>query len=532
MTGHNVSVGDGSLSSVVSAINAADAGVTATALQVGTDQYALEVASTGTGTVGAATIDTQAFGTSSLGAMRTTTAAQNAVVSLGGSGGDQITSSTNAVTGLLPGLTVDLSHADADPVTITVSPDGSQVASQVSSLISAANQVLSTISTDTAYDASTKTAGPLNGAVQLSSLAERVLSIVGSAVGSSAAGSDGTAGESAGIAITSSGTITFNQTAFERAYDADPAAVQSMFTEGGSFAPANPTYADQVSVAGATDETVPGNYAVTISQSAAQAVDTGSDVFAAPTSTLGGPESYTITSAGDSATYAAAAGESMANVVSGLNSALAAAGIPVSASLTGTTGSFQVQLQSAEYGSAATFGVTASAGDQLGLTTSGPTYSGTDVEGTIDGQAATGSGQILALSDPSDPADGLVLQVTTPGVTSATPVGSVEYQPGMAQGLAHVAEQASLSSDGEIPVTIAGLQGTVKNLTSEIALQQQVVNTQQASLTQEFTNLEETLSRLNSESSFLTVSGQAQSSLGSGGSGGSSSGTNPLSGGG
>jgi flagellar capping protein FliD len=69
----------------------------------------------------------------------------------------------------------------------------------------------------------------------------------------------------------------------------------------------------------------------------------------------------------------------------------------------------------------------------------------------------------------------------------------------------------------------------VKNLTSEIALQQQVVNTQQAALTQEFTNLEETLSKLNSESSFLSEAGQVQSSSTSGGSSGSSN-SNPLSG--
>src|SRR6185437_4487085 len=131
-------------------------------------------------------------------------------------------------------------------------------------------------------------------------------------------GSDGTAGESAGLAVTSSGTITFDQKAFEAAYDANPTAVQAMFTEGGTFSPANPSFAGQLSVGGATNNTVPGTYAVTISQSAAQAVDTGSATFAAPTSALGAAESYTVTSGSNSATYAATAGESLASVVSGL----------------------------------------------------------------------------------------------------------------------------------------------------------------------------------------------------------------------
>jgi flagellar hook-associated protein 2 len=516
MTAQNVSVGDGSLSSVVSAINGADAGVTATALQVGTDAYALEVTSNSTGTAGAATVDTQAFSGSSLGALETTTAAQNAIVSIGGTGGFQVTSQTNTVTGLLPGVSVNLAQVSTTPVTITVSPDGSQVVSQVSALVSAANQVLSSISTDTAYDQSTNTAAPLNGQTSLNELAQQVLSIVGRAVGASGAGSDGTAGESAGLAITSTGTITFNQSAFEAAYDKNPAAVQAMFTEGGTFSPSGSAYNGQVSVAGATDETVPGDYAVSISQSAAQAIDTGSATFAAGTSTVGAAESYTVSSGANSATYAVSAGESAADVISGLNGALAAAGIDVSASLSGSPGAYAVELSSADYGSAATFGVTASGSDQLGLTTSGSTYAGTDVAGTIDGQTATGAGQILSLSDAGDPADGLVLTVTTPGITTATSLGTVDYQPGLAESLANLAEQATISPDGQIADTITGLKNTLSNVTGSIALQQQLVSTQQATLTQEFTHLEETLSQLSAESQFLTDSASSSSSSSSG----------------
>jgi flagellar hook-associated protein 2 len=441
MTAQNVSVGDGSLAAVVAGINQAKAGVTATALQVGTNQFALEVTSDTTGTAAAGTFDTQAFSGSSLGALQTTTAAQNAIISLGGTGGFQVTSQTNAVTGLLPGVTVDVAQVSATPVTLTVAPDGSQVVSQVSALVSAANQVLSTIATDTAFNQSTNTAAPLNGQTSLTELAQQVLSIVGNAVGSSGAGSDGTVGESAGLALTSSGTITFNQTAFEAAYDKNPAAVQEMFTEGGSFSPASPTFAQQVSVAGATDKTIPGNYAISISQSATQAGDTGSVTFAAPTSTLGSAESYSITSGSSTATYAATAGESMADIVSGLNGVLATTTSGVSAFLAGSAGSYQVELRSAGYGSAAGFSVSASGTDQLGLTTSGSSYSGTDVAGTIDGQPATGVGQILSLADPGSPADGMVLKITTPGITSATSLGAVDYASGLAQGLANLAEQ-------------------------------------------------------------------------------------------
>ncbi len=355
MTATNLSVGDGSLASVVSAINGAGLGVTANALQVGTNAYALDLSSNATGTTGATTVDTQAFATSGLGVLNTTTAAQDATVSLGGTGGYQVTSASNSMTGLLPGITIKLAQVSSAPVTISVVPDATSMVSNVQALVSAANQVLSTISTDTAYDSKSKTAGPLNGQWQLTSLAQQVLAIVGHAVGSSAAGGDGTTGEAAGLAITSQGTVTFNQTAFLAAYAKNPSGVQAMFTEGGTFAPASPTYAGQVSVAGATDNTTPGTYAVTISQSASQAVDTGSATWAAPTTTLASAETYTVTSGSSTATYAATAGESVSSVINGLNAALANAGIGTSAALVGTAGSYQVQLASAAYGSAQTF---------------------------------------------------------------------------------------------------------------------------------------------------------------------------------
>lgn len=512
ITAQNVSVGNGSLASVVSAINAANVGVSATALQVGTNQYALEITSTTTGVAGAATIDTQAFSASSLGAMQTTTAAQDAIVSVGGVGGRQVTSSSNQVTGLLPGVSVDLAQVSLTPVTLSVSADGTAVAAQVSSLVDAANKILSTIATDTAYNPSTSTTGPLNGQTSLGALAQKVLAIVGGAIGASAAGSDGTPGESAGLALTSSGTITFNKNAFITAYDANPTAVQSMFTEGGTFSPSSTTYAGQVSVAGASDATTPGSYAVSISHSATQALDLGSTVFSSTTSTLASAETYTITSGTASATYSASAGESMASVVSGMNNALATAGIAASASLAGSSGAYQFQLSSADYGSGANFAVSASGTDQLGLTTAGTSFTGSDVVGTINGLAATGSGQMLSLANGANPANGLVLRVATPGITSLTALGTVNYAPGLAQGLANAAQQMTLAPGGELPSTLSGLNSTLSNVKNEIALQQQLVATQKAMLTKEFSNMEAVLVQLNSESKFLSSSSNTSTS--------------------
>ena len=443
-----------------------------------------------------------------------------------------MTSQSNTLSGLLPGIAISLVSVSTTPVTITVAPDGSTVAGTVQSLVSAANQLLSTISTDTAYNTQTKTAGPLNGDPSLNGLAQQVLAAIGEAVGTSAAGSDGTPGESAGLAITSQGTITFNQAAFEAAYAKNPAAVQAMFTEGGTFSAALPLYTGQVSVAGANDNTSPGSYAISVSQSAQQAVDAGTSTFASSSAVLSQAEAYTVTGGSGTATYAATAGETIADVVNGMNAALAEAGIDASAALVGSPGAYQFQLVSAAYGSGASFQVAASGSDQLGLTSGGSTYAGTDVAGTINGLPGVGSGQYLSSFNSGDGANGLVVQVTAPGITSNTALGNVTYAPGFGQGLAHIATSALLAPNGVIPVTIAGLQGTLAQVGSEISMQQQLVATQQAALTAEFTNMETTLSQLQSESSFLneafgggsTSSSSSAASLASSSSASSSSG--------
>ncbi len=528
MTTQNVSTGDGSLSSVVAAINGANAGVSATALHVGTNQYALEVSSTNTGVSGGATIDAQAFSGSSLGSLQTTTQAQNAIVSVGGTNGYQVTSATNTLSGLLPGISVNLSQVTSSPVTLSVAADGSQVATQVSTFVDAANQILSTIANDTAYNASTKVAGPLNGNTPLTALAQKVLSLVGNVIGSSSAGADGTAGETAGLALSASGTLTFNKAAFITAYNANPTAVQALFTEGGTFSAANSSYNGGVTIAGASNATTPGPYSVAISQSASQASDTGSASFASSSATLASAETYSVTSGTKTATYAASAGETIANVVSGMNGALAASGIDVSASLASNGSSYSFKLNSATYGSSATFGVSASGTDQLGLTSAGTTYTGVDVAGTINGQAATGSGQILSLNSSTDPAGGLVLQVTTPGITTLTTLGTANYAPGMAQGLANLAEQVTMAPYGQLPDTLTGLQNTLANVGVQVKQQQSLVATMQATLTQEFTTMEQTLAQLSAESKFLSSwsnSGSSSGSSSSGVFGGSSSST-------
>jgi flagellar hook-associated protein 2 len=536
ITAQNVSIGNGSLSAVVQAINGANVGVTAQALNVGADQVALSVTSDATGAANAVSLSPLAFAGSSLASMETTTAGQNAAVSLGGAGGFVVSSASNTVTGLLPGVSVMLQQVSADSVTISVAADGASAATTVQTFVNAANSVLQSISSATAFNSSTDTAGPLNGDFQLQGLAQSLLGVVAQAVGNSSAIDTDTTGSAAGISIdAATDQINFDPTKFAADFESDPTGVAKMFTEGGSFTPssASPAGADDVSFVFASDNSQAGSYLVDVSQSASQASDTGSATFAAGASQVGTAESYTVTSGGSSASYGITAGESLDQVASGLDSAFAQAGMNLSAQVVNNGSSSSLQITSANYGSQNSFAVASSGSDQLGLV--GASFVGTDVAGTIDGVAATGEGQVLAAPTSDPTLAGLSLLVTTPGVTSLTPLGTFTYSSGLAGGVAHLAA-AAVGVGGELPTKITSLQASSSQLGSQITLAQQLVTEEQQQLDTEFDNLETTLSNLKSESSYLTsIFGASADSLGSltgSSSGSSASTTSGTSGGG
>ncbi len=522
----NVSLGNGSLASVVGAINAAGVGVTAQALQVGPSSYALEIASNQTGAANDVSISPAAFAGGALGTLTTSTAGQDAIVSLGGSGGYQIHSSSNTVTSLLPGVDISLQSVSAAPVTVSVSPDGQAAASQVQSFVDAANTVLSTIAADTAYNQQTNTAGPLNGDMSVQRIAQQILSTVGQSIGSASTFDSTTSGSAAGLSL-GQDTINFDATTFAADFNANPTAVSKLFTQGGTFTPASgsPAAPSDVTLLYASDGTQPGSYSLSVSQSARQASDTGSAVFASG-STVGTATSYTVSVGSTSATYGVQAGATLGEVASGLDTAFAAAGLALSAQVVANGSGSSLQVTSAAYGSATSFQVSTSGTDALGLASATP-FTGTDVAGTINGVAATGSGQVLTAPAADPTLAGMALQVQTVGITSPVTIGSYDYQPGVAQALAAVANAALAPGSGEVPVTLSSLKSTVSALGSQISIEQQLVVQQQAALTQQFTQLEQTLATLKSESQYLTSAfgtSSGSSLLSSlGGSGGSSS---------
>jgi flagellar hook-associated protein 2 len=500
ITATDVSTGNGSLSSVVSAINNAGTGITAAAVQTGASSYVLQLAAKSTGVASSLSVDASAFSSSALGSLNTITAGADAKLTVGGTGGYTVDSASNTVTGLLAGVSVNLVSTSASPVTVTSTPDSTTMANDVHALVTAANSALSAIQQYAGYNATTKQAGPLLGNPIIQSIQQSIYSSVASAVGP-----NGLSSGTVGVTIDSqTGQIDFDQSAFATAYQANPNGVASLFSKGGTLAPAGPARTGDVSLLYAGDSSVPGSYDVTISQSATQATDTGA-VLAGGTIT--GAETLTVQTGGTSVNYAASAGASLAAIAAGLNSAFASSNLALTAAVVNS--GQQLQITSNQYGSAASFQVTSTAtgGGQTGLAAvagTPQTFGGIDVAGRINGVAATGSGQVLTAPTTDPTLAGISLLVTTPGVSSSTSLGSFTYTAGLGGEMAAAAWSASNPVNGGITTTIQGLQSEYQNLGTRITAYNPLIASEKLMLQQQFQAMETQLGNLKSQGDYLS----------------------------
>ena len=226
-TPQNVDVGtNASLSTVVSAINQADIGVTAAAVQVASGQYRLQLTSSTTGAD--STLSLSGGFNPGYDTFVTLAAAQDAELTVGDplNGGYTVTSASNDVTGVLPGVTFHLLDTTTTNVTVNVTPDSSALADKVSRVVDTLNAALSEIKTLSSYDTATKKAGTLLGDSVTRRLQSQLADAVTAAVTGSSLGSAGLAG----ITLQRDGTFGFDRTKFTDAYASDPTAVRKLFT--------------------------------------------------------------------------------------------------------------------------------------------------------------------------------------------------------------------------------------------------------------------------------------------------------------
>jgi flagellar hook-associated protein 2 len=235
----DVTAGD-SLSTIAAAINAksTSAGVTATVVTTGSTQQLL-IRGTSTGAASGfqitASSGLEALGftstTATGGMTRTQTAADSSITI----DGINVTSATNTVKDAIPGVTLNLLAKTTSSADISVDVDKAAIKTKIQAFQDAYNKINSDLKTYTAYNAATKTGGPLLGDGTTTGLQNMLRTLVGS--NGPATSTIGRLSD-LGLQIQADGSISTNATKLDAALQ-DPKNVKAFFSAATGTASGN-----------------------------------------------------------------------------------------------------------------------------------------------------------------------------------------------------------------------------------------------------------------------------------------------------
>jgi flagellar hook-associated protein 2 len=458
-----------------------------------------------------------------IGANRQLTAAQDASFTLDGLAA---TRPTNSFSDAISGVTINLlkdasSNGNVAPsANVTISNDTTTITSNINAFVTAFNSAVDTINNASTYDPTTGNTGILFGDSTTSSIVDQlVTSATGAVTGLPASLS---ALSQIGITLDQSQHLNVDSTALSNALATNLQGVAKLFQANG--APSDP----RVQFVSATADTKPSStngYAIQVTAPATQAnfvtgtaqtqplAATETLTFAGPlfgTSNTGTPlTGHTIT---------LNAGSTAAAIVSQIN-ADPILSAELSASL-GTGGN--LQFTSKEYGQAASFTVVstaAAANNSSGIGTTPQTVTGTDVQGTINGEQATGNGQFLTGSlqgsNGANNGQALGLQVR---VTATQPgsYGNIVYTSGVADALKNYINVETDPYSGVLTTAVSDFQTQYNDLQTNIDDIEAQITSDQQLWQEQFTNMETTLSNLKAASAGLAAFGGGTTTTSSG----------------
>jgi flagellar hook-associated protein 2 len=472
VTKGTIDVGGGTLAEVVAGINASDLGLRAAAVQTAPGEYRLQVTSATAG----ADSDFTLTGLTGFSSMTILTAGADAELTIGTDPLTQytVTSSSNTFANLLPGLSLTVSKEETG-VTVDAKLDGSAVATQISTMVDATNAALTSLAAATAYDFTTKTGAALYGDNGIRGLQQQILSSVSGAA-------------APGVQLTRDGKLTFDKAAFIKAFQADPSATAGAYGATSSFTP-NTGVLGKAAMILSNASTRAGTYEVSVQ------VTAKNEVRSSPIAGLTGD--VVLTQGSLSATYTIDPLDTTAVTVSKINTAAAAAGIAVTASISGA----DIRFTANAAGTASAFAVTVNAVSGTLVT------AGRDIVGTIDGEETTGVGNVLTLNSETSGASGLSLAVEASDADIALfmgYLGDVTFKPGLAQNLSTLLNDVTDTSSGALSQAKQNRVDDVKDFQAQIDAWEIRLAARRATLTRQFTAMEVALASLKSSSSAIT----------------------------
>jgi flagellar hook-associated protein 2 len=405
--------------------------------------------------------------------------------------GISVTQSTNAVKDAIDGVTLNLTQTNVgQPLTLGVSRDTKTITDAVQSFVTAYNGASGVLKSYTAFNGAGAQNGVLLGDGTARSIQSQMRNLLNTAVDS---GGALTTLSQIGVSFGSNGTLSLDATRLNTAIADDFDGIAALFAKAGKATDS------LVSYSASTSSTIAGTYAVAVSQVATRGATQGSQA-AALTVTAGVDDQLDLTVDGEVVSVTLAAGTYAsadalaAEIQSKINGATDTSG-----SVLVTQSGGVLSITSARYGSASQAAVTGGNGMATLLGASPVTTAGVDVAGTINGATATGSGQILTGAS-GDASEGLALRING-GALGAR--GSITFSTGYAYQLDAYLETV-LADDGSLKTRTDGIDSSIKRLDlRQEQLEARLVQIEKRYRAQ-FTALDAMLSSMNNTSTFLT----------------------------
>ncbi|QYK58880.1 MAG: flagellar filament capping protein FliD [Fimbriimonadaceae bacterium] len=485
------------LQGLASKINALGAGVTASVAQAtedGKTVYRLQV--DGAGAV-AGTSDPdgvlQALGVFQRGFSEVIVGAQDAAYSIDGV---NLTSASNSVSGVVSGVTLTLLKADSGTpptTTLTISRDDPAIKGSVKNFMSAYNDVVGFIRSNSSFDKDTFASGPLFGDAMAAQVTNAIGDLIFKDVGSGSFRNL----TSLGFSIDGEGKMTLDESRLDSAIAQSPNAVAALFR---TVATTNNTDLSYISSTSKSKPSGPAGYEVNITQLATK---TSTVAQSAQTGASTATEKLTFSGTlfgGSSIELTVSTGSTAADLVDQINNDSRLRDL-VQASLDGDG---KLNLVSKRFGTPGAFSVVSDleAGpNNSGFGTDGGVVTlGLNVEGTINGEEATGSGQFLTGKAGAANVDGL--QILYAGNTLGA-IGNVVFGKGVASRMSDLMMTFTDTVDGLLTATDRALQDQIKDITDRITDYEKTLEIREQTLRARFLAMEQAVSALQAQQARL-----------------------------
>jgi flagellar hook-associated protein 2 len=492
-----IDASNNSLQGIRDAINAANLGVTASIVNDGSGApYRLALSSAAMGSSNSLKISVAGdaalsnllaqdpAGTQKLSETMT---AQNAQIKVDGI---SVSKASNTISDAISGVTLNLKKIGTSPVALDIASDSSNVTKSVQGFVDGFNTLNKALNSALASGVVGSSA-PLHGDAMVRNLQSQLRSIVGTAV--SGTGSSVNSLTQIGVTFQKDGSLALDSTKLSAALSKSASDVIGVFAAAGTVTDSLTSYRS------ASVNTKAGSYALNVSQLATQGSAVGSTA-AGTTITAGVNDTVNLTLNGVAASITLGAGSYTADTLAAevqakINGSGALSAVGASVGVTQSGG--VLTITSGQYGSSSSVAITGGNGAS-GLLGTATSTSGVDVAGTIDGQAATGSGQVLRSTTGNS--DGLSVNILGGAIGAR---GTASYSQGVAYQLNQLASSV-LGVEGALTTRTTSINSSIRDIGKQIDSMNTRMTVIEARYRKQYAALDKMLGSMTATSNYLS----------------------------